>query len=53
MVEVDYGHIRIKLNEIMEAQQISISKLAFRAEMQRAQLKAYIMNAQQLTNSFL
>lgn len=42
MVEVDYGHIRIKLDEIMEAQQISISKLAFRAEMQRTQLKSYI-----------
>ena len=44
MVNVDYGHIRLKLDEIMKEQQISINKLAFRAEMQRTQLKAYIKN---------
>lgn len=44
MVNVDYGHIRLKLDEIMKEQNISINKLAFRAEMQRTQLKAYIKN---------
>ena len=42
MVAVDYGHIRIKLAEVMQEQNISINKLAFRAEMQRTQLKAYM-----------
>ena len=42
MVDVDYGHIRIKLNELIEKQNISISKLAFRSETQRTQLKAYL-----------
>lgn len=42
MIDVDYGHIRIKLADLMEAQNISINKLAFRAEMQRTQLKAYM-----------
>jgi len=44
MVNVDYGHIHIKLDQIMKEQDISINKLAFRAEMQRTQLKAYIKN---------
>lgn len=44
MVTVDYGHIHIKLEQIMKEQDISINKLAFRAEMQRTQLKAYIKN---------
>ncbi len=42
MIDVDYGHIRIKLAELMAEQNISINKLAFRAEMQRTQLKAYM-----------
>lgn len=42
MVDVDYGKINIKLADIMREQDISISKLAYRAEMQRTQLKAYI-----------
>lgn len=42
MVEVDYGFIKIKLKELMAEQNVSINKLAFRAEMQRTQLKAYI-----------
>lgn len=44
MINVDYGHIRLKLDQIMKEQNISINKLAFRAEMQRTQLKAYIKN---------
>lgn len=42
MIDVDYGHVRIKLAELMAEQNISINKLAFRAEMQRTQLKAYM-----------
>ncbi len=42
MIDIDYGHIRIKLADLMAKQNISINKLAFRAEMQRTQLKAYI-----------
>jgi putative transcriptional regulator len=42
MVDVDYGQIRIKLAEFMVEHDISINKLAFRAEMQRTQLKAYM-----------
>lgn len=42
MLEIDYGTINIKLEQLMKDQGISINKLAFRAEMQRTQLKAYI-----------
>ena len=42
MIDVDYGHIRIKLDELIKKQNISISKLAFRSETQRTQLKAYL-----------
>ena len=44
MIDVNYGHIRLKLADIMKEQNISINKLAFRAEMQRTQLKAYMKN---------
>ncbi len=44
MRDIDYGHIKLKLQEIMKEQNISINKLAFRAEMQRTQLKQYINN---------
>jgi putative transcriptional regulator len=44
MIDVNYGTVRLRLKEIMEKQNISISKLAFRAEMQRTQLKAYMQN---------
>lgn len=44
MIDVNYGHIHIKLDEIMKKQNVSINKLAFRSEMQRTQLKAYIRN---------
>lgn len=42
MKDIDYGYIRIKLKSLMEKENISINKLACRAEMQRTQLKAYI-----------
>jgi len=44
MVNVEYGKVRLKLDKIMKEQNISINKLAFRSEMQRTQLKAYIKN---------
>lgn len=44
MKDIDFGTIRIKLADVMEDQQVSINKLAFRAEMQRTQLKAYKNN---------
>ena len=42
MVDVDYGQVHIRLAELMKEQNVSISKLAYRAEMQRTQLKAYM-----------
>ncbi len=42
MVNVEYGIVKLKLRQLMEQQNISINKLAFRAEMQRTQLKAYM-----------
>lgn len=41
MEELDYGYIKIKLDEILEQQGISKNKLAHRAEMQRTQLNQY------------
>ncbi|MBR5178068.1 MAG: helix-turn-helix transcriptional regulator [Lachnospiraceae bacterium] len=42
MIDVDYGHIAIKLDKLIKEQNISINKLAFRSETQRTQLKAYL-----------
>ena len=39
--DIEFGRIRLKLDEIMKSQHISVNKLAFRSEMQRTQLKAY------------
>lgn len=44
MRDIDYGYIHLKLKEVMKEQNISINKLACRAEMQRTQLKAYMNN---------
>lgn len=44
MKDIDYGSVRLKLPEIMEKENISINKLACRAEMQRTQLKTYMKN---------
>lgn len=41
MIDIEFGTVRLKLDEVMEKQNISINKLAFRSEMQRTQLKAY------------
>jgi putative transcriptional regulator len=42
MKDIDYGYVRLKLKALMEEQNISINRLACRAEMQRTQLKAYM-----------
>ena len=44
MKDIDYGQIKLNLQEIKKEQKISINKLAFRSEMQRTQLKSYIKN---------
>lgn len=47
MEDIEYGTIRIKLAEILQKQNISINKLAFRAEMQRFQIRNYCRNNMQ------
>ncbi len=44
MNEHNFGYIRIKVNELIEAKGISKNKLAHRAEMQRTQLNQYCNN---------
>ena len=41
---VQYGSIKIKLKDIVDASGISNRQLAFAAQMQRSQLKAYLDN---------
>lgn len=41
MKDWEFGTIRIHLDEIMRERNISVSKLSYRAEMQRTQLKKY------------
>ena len=41
MEDIDYGYVRIKLDELIEKQGNSKNKLAHRAEMQRTQLNQY------------
>lgn len=47
MRDIDFGEIKIKLEEIRKAQDISINKLACRAEMQRSQVRSYCNNTVQ------
>lgn len=47
MRDIDFGEIRIKLEAIRKAQDISINKLACRAEMQRSQVRSYCNNTVQ------
>lgn len=44
MKDIDFGVVRIKLDELRKAQNISINKLACRAEMQRSQVRSYCKN---------
>lgn len=41
MNDSEFGTIRLHIDEMMKKRGISISKLSFRAEMQRTQLKKY------------
>lgn len=44
MNDLEFGTIRLHLEELMKDRNISINKLSFRAEMQRTQLKKYCRN---------
>lgn len=44
MNDSEFGTIKLHLKELMEEQNLSLSKLSFRAEMQRTQLKHYYDN---------
>lgn len=44
MQDLEFGTVKIHLEELMKQQNISINKLSFRAEMQRTQLKKYYRN---------
>lgn len=41
MNDLEFGTIRLHLDELMKERNLSISKLSYRAEMQRTQLKKY------------
>lgn len=41
MNDLEFGSIKLHLKELMEKRNLSLSKLSFRAEMQRTQLKHY------------
>lgn len=44
MEDLEFGTVKLHLDEIMKNRNISINKLSFRAEMQRTQLKKYYKN---------
>lgn len=44
MVDIEYGTVKVKLATLMKSQNISINKLACRAEMQRSQVRMYMHN---------
>lgn len=44
MEEKQYGYIKIKLNELIQANNISKNKLSHRAELQRTQINQYCNN---------
>lgn len=44
MNDLEFGTIKLHLEELMKERNISINKLSFRAEMQRTQLKKYCKN---------
>ncbi len=47
MKDIDFGEIKLHLDEIRKKQNISINKLACRAEMQRSQVRSYCNNTVQ------
>lgn len=44
MEDIEYGTVKIHLEELMKEQNLSLNKLSFRAEMQRTQLRKYCKN---------
>lgn len=44
MNDLEFGTVKLHLEELMKERNISINKLSFRAEMQRTQLKKYCKN---------
>ena len=44
MDEQNFGHIKIKLDELIKEKNISKNKLSHRAEMQRTQINQYCSN---------
>lgn len=44
MEDIEFGTIKIHLDEIMKDRNMSMNKLSFRAEMQRTQLRKYCKN---------
>ena len=44
MEDRDYGHIHIKLDELIKKKGISKNKLSHKAEMQRSQINQYCSN---------
>ena len=47
MEDLEYGTIKIHLDELMKERNLSLNKLSFRAEMQRTQLRKYRDNTVQ------
>lgn len=45
MNDLEFGTIKLHLKEVMEDRNITLSKLSYRAEMQRTQLKHYYDNS--------
>lgn len=41
MNDLEFGTVKLHLQELMEGRNLSLSKLSYRAEMQRTQLKHY------------
>lgn len=44
MKDLEYGSIKICLEDLMKERNLSMNKLSFRAEMQRTQLRKYCRN---------
>ena len=41
MIDLEFGTVKLHLRELMEERNLSLSKLSYRTEMQRTQLKHY------------
>ena len=47
MKDIDFGIVKLTLNKVFNENEISLRKLASRAEMEPTQLKAYLHNEMQ------